>query len=213
MNNYIISFCGVHGSGKTTLEMSIAGEYNLFIPPKRTLFPLRMINYEGLLKYLENYYDQLNNIKLQNRCIITSRFGILDILIYSEALFTANRINLKERLQIISKCEKMIPLWPLPEFIINLTADLDILYQRLINRDLEYKNGIIRDIKKLNHVRNAYHDNIVMEKFSNQAIEKLIMRYKPFDKIITLDSSNKSHSQLFTIIKNQYNLDSLNHEE
>lgn len=213
MNKYMISFCGVHGSGKTTLEVKLAKEYNFFIPPKRNLFPLRMINHKGLLAYLKNYHDQLNTNARTDRYLITSRFGILDILIYSEALFSANRINHKERLEIIRKCKELITFWPLPEYLVNLTADLDILYKRLINRDSEYDNGIVRDRKKLNHVRNAYQNNIVMEDFSNQLIEKIVIRYKKLGGIVTLDSSEMLPSQLFETIRNKYDLDKSNNEK
>jgi cytidylate kinase len=206
-DNYVISFCGVHGSGKTTLECLFADEFNLSIPTKRNLFPLRMINYEGLTEYLVNYYDQIKSYDNFDRCIVTSRFGILDILIYAEALLNVNRINRKERLQIISKCEDLIPLWPLPQYLIHLTAELNILHKRLTERDLEYKNGIKRDKVKINAIREEYLNNIEKEQFSNLAIEDIVINYKSVDRIITLDSSKILPNELFAIIREWSYLD------
>ena len=174
------------------------------------------VDLSGIDKGSREGLDILEKIKSNDnfdRCIVTSRFGILDILIYAEALLNVNRINRKERLQIISKCEDLIPFWPLPQYLINLTAGLNILYQRLTERDLKYKNGIIRDKVKINAIREEYLNNIEKEQFSNSAIEDIVINYKSVGRIITLDSSKLLPNKLFTIIREWSYLDLLFYEK
>ena len=194
-SNYLISFCGVHGAGKTTLEMLISEKYNLHIPTKSNLSPQRMIDYNGLFAYLDNYYFQVTK-NTHNSLFCTSRFGLVDILIYAEALNKLDRISSIEKNDIIKKCVNYIEGYPFPKYLINLTCDFDILWNRIEERDKEYQNNFVRDKKKVQEITDEYHANFTCNIFSNKLLEEIISRYLLSDCLCVLDSSSKTPKEL-----------------
>jgi len=195
ISNYFISFCGIHGAGKTTLEKLISKKYNLHIPTKNNLSPQRMINYNGLSAYLDNYYFQVTK-NTNNSLFCTSRFGLMDILIYAEALNKLEKISSIEKNDIIKKCINYIERYPFPKYLINLTCDFDILWNRIIERDKEYQNNFIRDEKKVRIIIDEYHTNFVCNIFSNKLLEKIISHYLLSGSLYILDGSSKSPNEL-----------------
>jgi cytidylate kinase len=200
MAEYLISLCGVSGSGKTSMEIDLAAEFDLNIPEKEVLFPLRMINCEGLIRYLNNYYKQIKFGSHGNRSFITSRFGILDILINTEALYKLKLITKNQKLDLLKECWELYPIYTFPKILINLSAQTEILVNRLKLRDKIKKQNIIREKKHIQFVRDEYLQNFSSFNFSNYMLEEIITSFHLSKTLLLIDTSYKTPNQVKSII-------------
>jgi len=207
MNKYLISFTGVQGSGKSTQVALFQEKHNFEEPPSRKLYPLRMVNYSGLIIYLENYYNTLVNyfLSANNENIITSRFGLLDVLINMEAQLQIGNINQNERSMLLTKCKYLFDSFKYPSYLINIYAQEKTLLNRLKYRDKMVNQNIERNITDLTKINNMYKRNFIEKNYSNKLI-KLILENKILQSnILVINTTHLSASEVFMEITNKLN--------
>lgn len=192
---YTLSFFGVHGSGKTTMKNLLVESLDFNVPRKNGMGVNRMINYKNLLLFLNNYMFQNKNLsKVKNN--ITSRCGLIDVLVYSEALNKIGYISNNEKTRIINFIEKNIDKFILPKYLINMKASPEILLNRLQSR-----NRFQHNINKIQAIYSEYELNFEFDIFSNHLLKEIITFYKNKQKLFVVDTSFHSKEEvLFQIL-------------
>ncbi len=150
MADYLLAFFGANGSGKTTVAELISRRYGVAVAPKRTSGSVRRLDYATLVEALRCYCEQAAVIKGNSSDrLITSRFGILDVMVYAYAFAEMNLIRPSELDDLAKRCARSFEDWPIPPCLINLTASDDVLLDRLAARDSVSVRSAGSDLRRL----------------------------------------------------------------
>jgi deoxyguanosine kinase len=170
-----ISIEGVIGVGKTTLArmMQPAFEANLLLEVfEENPFLSNFYANRALYAFQTQMFFLLSRYRQQNQhvpeLLLTEKHLISDYTFDKDSLFA--RINLKgDELEMYYKIhEALAEKIPLPDLIVYLRADTDVLMQRIAMRDRSYERTMEREY--IHELNLAYDDY-----FMNQTLRSKVM--------------------------------------
>ncbi|MCP4654363.1 MAG: hypothetical protein GY856_02980 [bacterium] len=198
MTNYLLALFGANGSGKSTVAELISRRYGVVVAPKRTLGPVRALGHGVLVESLRCYAEQAAVVKRDaSTRFVTSRFGILDVMVYAHAFHEMNLISPSELDDLSERCACTFEGWPVPLCLVNLTARIDALLDRLTARDSTSVRSAGGDLRRLvTTVRRIYAAAVGEDDESTSpTLRRILAPYRQRGTLYVLDTTNESPAE------------------
>ena len=170
-NNPFIGIAGNIGVGKTTFTSFVAKEFDLldiyesvsdnpylsdfYSDMKRWSFNLQIY-------FLHHRFTSINSMVINsNRGIVQDRTIYEDVEIFSKNLYKIGCMDKRDWNTYSDLFKNMTQFIRKPDLIIYLKADLDVLLERIEERDRKYETSIERDyLDQLNKLYDTWVNNI-----------------------------------------------------
>ena len=132
-DNYRVAFIGTHGTGKTYVSNQLKKYFKVYSEA-----PFN--EYMGKNCYLaetqlHNDYVSINNqLSSETEYCVSDRFGVLSVLLYSEAFNRMGWLSDEENLKIVNLVNDGNVDWVLPKRLLYIDETVDVLKSRIIKR-------------------------------------------------------------------------------
>ena len=186
-DNYRAAFIGTHGCGKTTMLSSLE-------PYVKTYDEAPLNKHMGKNHYLaeaqlHNDYVSINHqLSSETEYCISDRFGVLSVLLYSEAFNRMGWLSNEDNLKIVDLVNNGGVDWVLPKRLLYIDETVDVLKSRIIKRGrkgLNEEDGLY--LGTVNELYKDYFGGFDVIPELNSEIKKSFKRI-PHTKIKSTDS-------------------------
>ncbi len=130
----LISVMGCHGVGKSTLANSLATDFCCKLPPETLPNSFSNNAILSFIHYIIERKKQHDQICCEYGRIITDRYGFLDTSIYISVIHSLGYCDDEEYALFQRVVNNLENVWVSPAALIVLTAEPEIIRQRLKNR-------------------------------------------------------------------------------